>query len=430
MFKVLVIAYYYPPMGLSGVQRTLKFTKYMPKFNWHPTVITVGNAAYYAHDLGLLKEAEDAGVNIVRTESYDLNSLIGRKYATLNMPKELIRKLYSNFSKTFFIPDNKKSWAKRAYNLAREILQKEKYDIIFVTIPPFSSFVYAAKLKKEFNIPLFVDYRDLWFENQFAFYPTPYHRQRHKKMEYESLHTADKIIVINRKIKEKLLTTYPFLSFDEVVIIPHGYDPEDFNIEIENELRRTNKLRFTYSGIFYENITPEYFLRAFKKLSVERPDIAANIELEFIGLMRNENKKLINELGLNEFVKVHGYIEHKEVIKKIKATDILWMMVGDNIKNADTISTSKLYEYFGSRKPILGCVPEGAAKSALIEYGASFITSPNDIEEIKNKIIEIHSLHSKNNLPIPNEDFIQKHDRIYLTEQLITQFQFSIKDIL
>lgn len=430
MFKVLVIAYYYPPMGLSGVQRTLKFTKYMPKFNWHPTVITAGNVAYYAHDVGLLKEALDAGVNIIRTESNEINSFLGKKYGTVSFSKEFIRKLFSIFSKTFFIPDNKKSWAKRAYLLAREILQKEKYDIIFVTIPPYSSFIYAAELKKEFNIPLFVDYRDLWLDNHFSFYPTPYHRYRHKKLEYNSLRVADKIIVVNRKIKEKLLTTYKFLSFDEVIIIPHGYDAADFEVNIENDLRPLNKMRFTYSGIFYENITPEFFLKAFQKLSIERPDIAANIELEFIGLLRDEYKNMINELKLNEFVKVHGYIEHKEVTKKLKATDILWLMIPDNLKNADAISTSKLFEYFGARKPILGCVPDGAAKSALIEYKASFITKPNDIEEIKNIILEIHSLYTNNKLPIPNEEFVQKHDRVYLTEQLITQFQFSLKETL
>ena len=206
MFKVLVIAYYYPPMGLSGVQRTLKFTKYMKRFNWEPTVITAGNVAYFAHDLDMLREAEEAGVRIIRTEAYDLNSMIGKKYGTVNMPKEYLRKLYSKFSKTFFIPDNKKSWAKKAYNTARELLQKENFDIIYVTIPPYSSFMYAAMLKKEFNIPLFVDYRDLWFGNHFAYYPTPYHRTRHKKLEYEALRASDKVIVINRKIKMEMET--------------------------------------------------------------------------------------------------------------------------------------------------------------------------------------------------------------------------------
>ena len=425
MFKVLVIAYYYPPMGLSGVQRTLKFTKYMTRFNWEPTVITAGNVAYYAHDLSLLHEAEQAGVKIIRTDSFDLNSLIGKRYGTVNMPKEIIRKLFSKFSKTFFIPDNKKSWAKKAFKKAKELLKSESFDILYVTIPPYSAFMYTAKLKKEFNIPLFVDYRDLWFGNHFEFYPTPYHRTRHKKLEYNSLRASDKVIAINRRIKEKLLTTYKFLTFDDVIILPHGYDPEDFVFK-ENIKNPSTKMKLTYSGIFYENITPVYLLKAYKELLIERPDIAANIQLEFVGYLRKENKSLITELGVNEYVREYGYMEHKESVKKIVDSDVLWMMIGA-INNSDTISTSKLFEYFGTRKPILGCVPSGAAFTALQEYGASFICPPNDIQAIKNKLIEIHNLFINKELPIPNEDFVKKHDRVYLTEQLTTAFQFYLK---
>ena len=425
MFKVLVLAYYYPPMGLSGVQRTLKFTKYMPQFNWEPTVITAGNIAYFAHDFSLLKEAEEAGVKIIRTEAYDPNSIIGKKYGTVNMPKEFVRKLYSNFSKSFFIPDNKKSWAKRAYQKAREVLKKERFDIIYVTIPPYSSFVYAAKLKQEFQIPLFVDYRDLWLGNHFAFYPTPWHRIKHKKLEYASLHNSDKIIVINRRIKEKLLTTYNFLNFNEIVIIPHGFDPADFEVDLPKQYP-TGKIKLTYSGIFYESVTPVYLLKAFKQLSVERPDISAKYQIEFIGLLRKENKKLIIELGLTDSIHEMGYLEHIEAVKRIRQSDVLWMMIG-NSQNSDTISTSKLFEYFGSRKPILGSVPEGVAKTALQEYGASFITPPDDIEQIKQQLIEIHNLFVKDELPKPNEEFVNKHNRINLTEQLVTQFQFYLR---
>jgi len=425
MFKVLVIAYYYPPLGLSGVQRTLKFTKYMNKFNWEPTVITTGNVAYFAHDFSLLKEAEEAGVRIIRTESFDVNAIIGKKYTTVTMPKEFIRKTLSKISKAIFIPDNKKAWAKKAYKTARELLQKEKFDIIFVTIPPFSSFVYAAKLKKEFGIPLFVDYRDLWIGNHFAFYPTPYHRYKHKKLESKALRTPEKVIAINRRIKENILLTYPFLSFNDVMIIPHGYDPADFD-NLEANSVPSHKMRLTYVGIFYENITPEYFLKAFKQLSTERPDITANIELEFIGHLRKENKKLVHDLGIEESVRDYGYLEHKETLKRLKAGDVLWMMIG-KIQNADTISTSKLYEYFGSRKPILGCVVEGTAKTALQEYGASFITQPDNIQEIKDTLIQIYDLYQRKNLPIPNEEFVKKHDRILLTEQLVKSFQFYLK---
>lgn len=425
MFKVLVIAYYYPPLGLSGVQRTLKFTKYMKDFGWEPTVITSGNVAYFAHDFAMLKEAEDAGVRIIRTDALDVNTIIGKQYKTISIPKEFIRKILSSLSKAVFIPDNKKSWAKRAYKTAKSLLEKEKFDIIFVTIPPYSGFVYAAKLKKEFNIPLFVDYRDLWLGNHFAFYPTPYHKYRHKKLEYGALHSTEKVIVINRKIKEKLILTYPFLSYKDVMIIPHGFDPADFETA-EEKIESAGKMKLTYAGMFYENITPEYLLRAFKQLSIERPDIAAHIELEFIGHLRRENKKLIQELGINEFVRDHGYLNHQETVKRMKGSDVLWMMIG-KIKNADTISTSKLYDYFGTRKPILGSVVEGAALSALKEYGAAFITAPDNISEIKETLIKIHDLYLQNKLPVPNEEFVQRHDRVKLTEELTKAFQFYLR---
>jgi glycosyltransferase involved in cell wall biosynthesis len=425
MFKVLVIAYYYPPLGLSGVQRTLKFTKYMKNFNWEPTVITTGDVAYFAHDNSLLKEAEEAGIRIIRTEAADVNALIGKQYKTVKMPKEKIRKLLSRLSKTFFIPDNKKSWAKKAYQTAQKLLQEEKFDIIYVTIPPFSSFMYAAKLKKEFGIPLFVDYRDLWFGNHFAFYPTPYHRYKHKKQEYTALHATEKVIALNRRVKENILLTYPFLSFNDVIIIPHGYDPSDFEVAVDKS-ESSKKMKLNYAGIFYENITPEYFLKAFKDLSIERPDIAANIELGFIGYLRDENKGLISELGIGDSVKDYGYMEHKEAVKKLKSSDVLWMMIG-KAPNADTISTSKLYEYFGSRKPILASVVDGVAKNALQEYGAAFITQPDDIQEIKDAIIQIHELFRNKKLPTPNEEFVQRHNRISLTEQLTKAFQFYLR---
>ncbi len=426
MFKVLVIAYYFPPMGLSGVQRTLKFVKYMSKYNWEPTVLTAGDVGYYAHDNSLLKEAEDAGIKIVRTPGKDVNSLLS-KYGTITIPAEFIRNILSKISKAVFIPDNKKAWAEKAYIKAKELIEQEKFDAIYVTIPPYSSFVMAAKLKAEFDIPLFVDYRDMWYKNQFSFYPTPYHRYKHKKLEYQSLRAAEKVITINRKIKEKLLTRYGFLNFDDVIIIPHGYDREDFE-KAEPLPRNDKKLWLTYSGIFYENITPYYLLQAFKKLSVERPDIAQNIELHFVGHLGKRNKKLISKLGLGDFVRDYGYIDHAEAMRKIISSDVLWMMIGNTI-NADTISTGKLFEYIGSKKPILGCVPEGTAQTTLKEYGASFITKPDDIEEIKQALIKIHDLHKNKNLPVPGDDYVKKHDREFLTEQLVKHFQFYLREI-
>lgn len=413
-------------MGLSGVQRTVKFVKYMKKYNWEPTVITTGQTGYFAHDNSLLKEVEDQNIRIIRTEANDPYSLMG-KHKTMKMPPEYLRKFLSRLSKTFFIPDNKVSWANKAYEAAKELLEKEEFDIIFVTIPPFSSFTMAAKLSKEFDISLFVDYRDLWTGNQFAFNPTPYHKYLHKKMEYKALKVADKIITINRKIKEKLLNTFQFLTFEDILILPQGYDEDDFATAVPIP-KENNKMRLTYAGIFYEYVTPKYFLQAFKKLTYERPDVAENIELQFIGHLRKENRNLVNKLGLQAYVKDYGYLDHKQTISRLVSSDVLWMMIGRS-KNADSISTGKLFEYFGSRKPIIACVPDGAAKLAAQEYGAALITEPDKVDEIKEAILKIHNLYRAGKLPAANEDFVQKHRRDVLTEQLTKSFQFYMKAV-
>lgn len=428
MFKVLVIVYYYPPMGMSGVQRTLKFTKYMKNYNWQPTVITTGNVGYFAFDNSLLKEVEESNIRVIRTEGKDPYSLL-KKFGKITFPLEWIRKIFSNLSKTFFIPDNKISWAKQAYLKAKEILKKEEFDVIFVSIPPFSAFIMATKLKIEFNIPLIVDYRDLWLNNQFAFYPTPLHKFLHKKKEYQSLRFSDKVIVVNRRIKEELIKNYKFLNFDDIVIIPHGFDQQDFeNNAPQNIYIRKDRIKLLYSGIFYENITPKYFLIAFNNLRKEFPQIANYFELHFIGHFRKENIKLVKKLKLHSFVYLHGYLEHNEVIKKLMEADILWMMLG-NGRSMDTVTPGKLFEYFGARKPIIALLPDGAAKNACIEYKASFIAIPDNIDEIKNTFISVYNLFINNMLPKPNEDFILLHDSVFLTKLLTQQFQFNMKEI-
>lgn len=427
MFKVLVIAYYFPPLGLSGVQRTLKFVKYMPNNGWHPTVITTGNIAYYAHDKSLQNELDKLGINVIRTSSSDPNAVLS-KLGTVKMPNEKARKILNLLSQTFFIPDNKISWSKKAFQSALEILSKEKFDAIFVSAPPFSAFNMAAKLKKKFDIPLVVDYRDLWYKSYFAFYPTPFHSLLHKRMEYLSLRTADKVIVTNRKIKEKLLNYYKFLTFEDVVIIPHGFDPEDFSTA-KSIPKTTDKLIITYSGIFLEYNTPKYFLEAFKQLTIERPDVASKIELHFVGYLRKENQKLIRKLKLEEFVKDFGYMNHDEALRKVMASDVLWFMIGKK-RNIDAILPGKMFEYFGTGKPVIASVPEGAAKSASIEYGASFITEPDDVMAIKDAIYKAYQLYLKGQLPVANESFIDKHRRDFLTETLIKQFQLLIKEVV
>jgi len=181
-----------------------------------------------------------------------------------------------------------------------------------------------------------------------------------------------------------------------------------------------------YSGIFMVYNTPIYLLKAFKQLTIERPDIASSIELHFVGFLRKENQKLIRRLKLQAFVKDYGYVNHNESIAKLKSADVLWFMVGRR-RNIDAILPGKIYEYIGAKKPIIACVPDGAAKMAVEESGAGFICSPDNVDEIKNTILKVYELYKNNSLPVPSEEVLQKFRRDNLTELLTKQFQLKLR---
>jgi len=432
--NVLILAYYFPPMGLSGVQRIAKFVKYLPDFGWRPTVIATGPTAYYAHDDSLLHELEERDIQIIRTEGTDPNSLLKDK-GTVKMPRERLRKMGSNMSNLIFVPDNKRGWAKRAIQTAREVIKTQEIDMIFVSGPPWSTMMAGAQLSAETGIPLVLDYRDLWLGNQFHWYPTPWHKRKHKKLEHQTLRHAAKVTVTNRKIKERLINTYPHLEFGDVIILPHGYDPADLrteNGERRAESERTagassqRKFKLTYAGIFYDMVTPTYFFKAVKRIRKEHPDIP--LELHFAGLLRDEYRKKAKRWKLDDIIVDHGYLPHNETVALLKESNALWMMVG-NMKSAETVSSGKLYEYFGTRKPILASVPEGALRKDAERYGAAWITEPDDVKGIANAILDMYDRWSKGALPLPDNDVVESFDRRKLTGELARVLSGSLRVI-
>ncbi len=419
--NVLVLAYYFPPMGLSGVQRITKFVKYLPDYGWHPHVIATGPTAYYAHDQSLLDELEGRDVTIHRTSGKDPNSLLKNR-GTVRMPREVLRKMLNRASSTIFVPDNKKSWSRQALMMARDLVKEVDFDAILVSGPPFSPMMAGAVLSTETGIPLILDYRDLWYGNQFSFYPTPWHAHLHKQYEYDVLTHASKVVVTNRRIKERLIATYPQLAFDDVVIIPHGYDAADMQQHRTHTKRAA--MRLTYAGIFYEFITPSYFFRAVKKVLKDRPDIS--LDLHFAGLLRDEHRKTVKKLGLQDIVHDHGYMSHADTVTLLQDSDALWMMVGYG-KNADTVSSGKLYEYFGTRLPILASLPDGALRRDAERYGAAWITAPDDVDAIATCIIEMYDKWKKNALPHPDEQYVEGFERRMLTGELSRVLSRSLR---
>jgi glycosyltransferase involved in cell wall biosynthesis len=418
-------------MGLSGVQRIAKFVKYLPDHGWQPTVIATGPTAYYAHDQTLLDELTEREVEIIRTVGKDPNSMM-KDLGTVKMPRERFRRLASAVSNTFFIPDNKRGWSKQAIKTAREVIATQHIDMLFVSGPPFSAMMAGAQLSAETGIPLVLDYRDLWLGNQFHRYPTPWHRKKHKKLEHQTLAHAAKVTVTNRKIKERLINTYPHLEFGDVIILPHGFDQEDLQAAQQIDLpflpnpSDGSTFKITYSGIFYDRITPVPFLKAIKRLRKKRPDM--RLELHFAGLLRDEYRKKIHRWKLDGMVVDHGYLPHRETVALLQRSDALWMMVG-NLRNAETVSSAKLYEYFGTEKPILACLPDGALRKDAERYGAAWITEPTDVDAIASAISDMYDRWLKGAFPSPDLEFIASFDRKKLTGELARVLSGSLRVI-
>ena len=420
--KVLIIAYYFPPMGLSGVQRTAKFVKYLSKYGWQPTVLTVAPTGYYAADESLLREVEESGVRIIRTSSLDPNRLFKGK-GVVKMPSEPVRKFLQFLGDTFFIPDTKIGWKFKAVRRASQLLKSEQFDLIFATAPPQTGFLVGTKLKKRFNLPLIIDYRDAWLEYPFKYFPTPLHRMLHRRLEKKVLKATERVIVTHRRVKEAILRKNVSLGHHDVVIISQGYDPEDFEQSAEVRPGSTRTMRIVHAGTFYAGRNPATLFQALAKLIKETPSMRGRIEISLIGNTRREDQQLVTKLGLQNDVTFHGYLEHKETARKLMTADVAWFVLDNDFQ-----SPGKLYEYFGARKPILASVVEGYTKQLIQESGAAVCVPPTDVAAHQQALRDLFAKFEKKKLGKVPETFAERFNRVNLTGELVKHFE-SMMDI-
>ncbi|MBM4160828.1 MAG: glycosyltransferase family 4 protein [Ignavibacteria bacterium] len=420
--KVLVIAYYFPPMGLSGVQRTAKFVKYLPKYGWKPTVLTVSPTGYFAIDASLLAEVEQAGTEILRASSMDPNRLF-RKRRVVKMPSERMRKLFQFVGDTLFIPDTKIGWKPRAIRAARSVLQQGEFDLIFATAPPQTDFLIGEALKKRYRLPLVLDYRDAWLDYPFKYFPTAGHRYLHYRMEKRVVRAADRIIVTARRVKESLLKRYLSLGHHDVVIIPQGYDPDDFEHGTPRKTPARRRMRITHAGTFYAGRNPSVLLQALHNVFGNAPQLRGRIEICFVGTLRDEDRFLVSRLGLQNDVLLPGYLEHKECTRYLTDSDILWLVLDNDFQ-----SPGKLYEYIGAQKPILGSVVDGWIKQLILETHAGVYVPLKDVQAHERALVTLFSQFERNQLKQIPRQFAQKFDRLALTGELARQFE-SLMDI-
>jgi glycosyltransferase involved in cell wall biosynthesis len=227
--------------------------------------------------------------------------------------------------------------------------------------------------------------------------------------------------VTNRRVKELILNRYKFLRYEDITILPQGYDPEDFT-KVAAPPRKPGTMRITHAGVFYGDRTPRYFLEALKKVLNNGSAKKPSIEACFVGNFHDEHAEIVKELKLEEHVVTTGYLDHSHCIEYLLASDVLWFMLRN-----DRQSPGKLYEYFGARKPILACVGDGFIRQTLEEGRACIITPPEDVDAIAGAISKWYGMFTEGGLPRPQEDVVTKYDRVELTDELSKIFGFLVE---
>jgi len=409
-------------MGMGGVQRTLKFAKYLLNYNWQPIVLTINPKKYFAIDEYLLDEAINSGIIIERTGNDELNL---SKIVT-RVPKEKFRKLRSRIAQVFFIPDTKILWKRKALRKIDSIWDKYNgFNLVFATAPPYTDFLIGQEVKRKYKIPLVIDYRDAWVDSPVLnFYPTPLHRKANEKLERKVIKDSNIVITTNRRVKEMLIRRYENINYNDVKIFSHGYDEEDFEIAKGKKLPLTNKMRITYSGSFYTR-NPKFYFKAIRNLYDKYPETRGKMEFLFLGIFTKELINLAKHLNIQDSLNLPGYINHSECVKYLLSSDILFLLVSRG-ENEDAAMPGKVGEYIGSRKNIIACVPEGVTKKLLEKYNAIRFIPDETPELISDTIYEYFKLWLNNEMPEANEEMVRLYNRKNITGELAKELNYLL----
>ncbi len=404
-------------MGSSGVQRPLKFVKYLHQFGWQPVVLAPHPGVYHTFDESLNEELTKTETPIYRVDAKTPFHLAGKSSRQIKYIPNRLKEAARTISSFFYIPDNKTGWIKPAISKADEILSDYKIDAVFSTSPPPSNHLIAAELSKKHGLPAVMDFRDDWLEYPLSIYPTRLHRRKNAKLEYQTVRSADGVVANNRSTLDSLKSR--IFPDDEIPsrVITHGFDPDDFPSNTEDSAEKNDKIKFLYSGIFYEQRKPDRFLEAVQNLIKKGFLREDEFEIHFQGGLDDSVIAKITSMGMKKNLVDYGYVEHRQAVQNLFKADVLWFIIKHS-KQSDTVTPGKLYEYMATRKPILGLIPDGDAKNTLKEYNAGFSCNPDDAEKIESTLQSIIEKWRNGSLPDPDEKVINRYNRQTLTGEL------------
>lgn len=372
MKKILVITYYWPPSGGAGVQRWLKFTRYLPEYGVQPVVLTVDPAQASYAQLDETLEAEiDPQTEVHRTKTFELYNLYMQLTGKKEIPyggfanetrESFVQRLAKMVRGNFFIPDPRKGWNRYAYRKAVELIREHGIDTVVTTSPPHSTQLIGLKLKQKLGIRWIADLRDPWTD--IYYYSELYHsffaRHIDRRLELKVLQQADRIITVSQDVKRIFAEKLPASEAGKFAVIPNGYDEEDFQQEIQPD---TDRFVITYTGTISAMYDIDGFLAALAALPASQ---LATIKLRFVGKIPPSIVEKIRQAVPDLELELAGYVDHRRSVGYLLQSS-MQLLVIPKVDNNKGIITGKFFEYLASGRPVLAIGPKGGDLDDLMQ---------------------------------------------------------------
>ncbi len=434
MKKVLIITYYWPPAGGPGVQRVLKFAKYLPEFGWQPIILTVKNGEYPAIDETLVEEIPEC-CKVYKTNSIE-PSFLYKKFtgmssdeaipvATLTEKKTSWKMKLAHWIRlNLFIPDAKIGWIPFAVKEGKRIIKKEKPDLIFSSSPPPTVHLIAKKLAKSSKIKWVADFRDPWTEIHY------YENQERNKISQKLDSKYEKEVLNNVSVITTTSQLYieddfaQKVSSKKCINIPNGYDEEDFKVFDYKQKNQNKEFTILHLGAVGKERIPYNLLKCIRELIDSNKIKKELIRVIFIGNVEESFKKIVKGYNLTNLIRFIKYLPHYDAIEMATRSDILLLLITQS-ENNRRILPGKTFEYLRLNKPILALGPEdGEVARILIDSKMGKVLDYNNEVEISKVIADYYNSWESNTIKHTDKiKFIEKYNRKNLTEQLVKIFE-------
>ena len=404
--RVLVITYYWPPSGGAGVQRWLKFTKYLPESGWLPVVYTPENPEAPVEDPSLLEDIRPETTVVKRAiwEPYELykrfvgmrsGDRINAGFLSENEKPEKKEGISVWIRGNLFIPDARRFWINPSVRFLRKYLRQNPVDAIISTGPPHSMHLIARRLKRILNIPWIADFRDPWTEIDFydQLRLTRRSDTKHKNQERAVLQEADRVVVIGKTMAERFRKMHHITP----VVVPNGYDDADFQLE---QPASDGTFSIVHVGAMNRDRNHPIFWEAVAELLKEQPGLSSSLVIRLVGKIDLSVHKSIADNGLAGHVEITKYLPHDQIIPLLKSASLLYLPI-NHTPNAKSIQTGKLFEYLAAGRPILGTGPvDGDAAEILRECKAGEMIGFADKEGVKGVLTRWAQMNKNGNLQV------------------------------